>query len=83
MRNNAEGDVILTDTEKQTILEGMRLLSVYCENLAGCLKCPFMKVNFIDDNGNVTRACECRNYLPCCWDVPEKWETDEGGGAHD
>ena len=78
MRNNAEGDVILTDTEKQTILEGMRLLSVYCENLAGCLKCPFMKVNFIDDNGNVTRACECRNYLPCVWDVPEKWESEKG-----
>lgn len=81
MQTNPEGEIVLTETEKQIILEGARLLSVYCENLAGCLKCPFMKVNFIDDNGNVIRSCECRNYLPCCWTIPETWSTE--GGEND
>ncbi len=35
MQTNAEGEIILTETEKQIILEGVRLLSLYCESLDG------------------------------------------------
>ena len=75
MKINPEGDVVLTDTEKETILEGARLLSLYCENLTGCKACPFNKVKFTDDDIKI-RACECREYLPCCWTIPEKWQEE-------
>ena len=76
MRTNADGEVILSETEQQTILEGMRLLSIYCENLTGCRECPFMRVKAIDDEGNKTRACECKSFMPCCWTIPDKWEKE-------
>lgn len=76
MQINPENDVILTEAEKQTILEGARLLSVYCENLTGCLKCPFRTPRTIDENDNVIYGCECRSFLPCCWSVPEKWQKE-------
>lgn len=78
MRTNADGEVILSETEQQTILEGMRLLSVYCENLTGCRECPFMRVKFIDDAGNKTRACECKSFMPCCWTIPDNWQKEDG-----
>lgn len=77
MTINPEGDVVLSENEKQTILEGMRLLSIYCENLTGCNACPFMCEKFIDTEGNKIRACECREYLPACWSIPDTW-TKEG-----
>lgn len=71
MRTNPEGDVILTETEQQTILEGMRLLSLYCENLTGCQECPFCV-----DNG-----CDLKSWLPCAWTIPERWDkSNERGG---
>lgn len=78
MQTNPEGEIVLTETEKQIILEGARLLSLYCESLDGCAKCPFMSVSFIDYNGNEARSCECKKFLPCCWEIPETW-SKEGG----
>lgn len=81
MLTNPEGEIVLTETEKQIILEGMRLLSVYCETLTGCASCPFMCERFVDDNGNVARSCECKESLPCCWTIPETWSKE--GGEND
>ena len=73
MKTNPEGEIVLSDTEKETILQGMRLLSIYCENLTGCAKCPFNKtVEYTD----AATHCELRNYLPCCWTIPEKWQKE-------
>lgn len=78
MQTNPEGEIVLTETEKQIILEGARLLSLYCESLDGCAACPFMSERFIDDNCAV-RSCEfSKGYLPCCWTIPETW-SEEGG----
>ena len=66
MRTSADGEVILSETEQQTILEGMRLLSIYCENLTGCAACPFKA-----DDG-----CDLKNWLPCAWDIPDKWQKE-------
>ena len=76
MKINPEGDVVLTDTEKDIILQGARLLSMYCENLTGCKSCPFNKVKYTDNEGNTAKYCECREYLPCCWTIPEKWQEE-------
>ena len=77
MQTNPEGEIVLTETEKRIILEGARLLSVYCESLTGCASCPFMSASFIDGNGNEVRSCECRRFLPCCWTIPETWSKED------
>ena len=81
MQTNPEGEIVLTETEKQIILEGARLLSLYCESLDGCAACPFMRERLIDDAHNPVRTCECKEYLPCCWTIPETWSTE--GGEND
>lgn len=75
MNTNAEGAVMLNETEKETVLQGLRLMSVYCETRLGCAGCPFYLGYEIQKDGGT--ACELKNYLPCGWTLPDKW-TKEG-----
>lgn len=71
MTFDAEKNVILNDTEKQTILDGLKLLSLFCDNLTGCRHCPFF------NSDDLTHACELKSWMPCAWTIPDEWKTKE------
>lgn len=72
MNFDAEQNVILNETEKQTILEGLKLISLFCNNLTGCRECPFF------DPDETPRGCELKSWMPCAWTIPDEWKTKGG-----
>lgn len=68
MRTDAEGQLELNETEKTEILEGLSLLSLYCESKLGCRGCPFVNDPF---------GCGLKNFMPCCWTIPTTWQGEE------
>lgn len=69
MIDDINGRTELTENEKATVLEGLRLMSVFCECNLGCGGCPFE----VDPENKSAVRCYLKNSLPCCWDIPESW----------
>ena len=74
MKTDPEGAVVLNDTEKDIVIQGLRLMSLYCDSRLGCNSCPFF--TSIHEQYGVTLTCEFKNYLPCAWTIPEKWQEE-------
>lgn len=68
---DCEGNVELDKNEQATVLEGLRMLSLFCESNLGCNGCPFDRGELLARSGVV--RCELRSH-PCAWDIPDKWE---------
>ena len=73
MKTDPEGAVVLNDTEKDIVIQGLRLMSLYCDSRLGCRGCPF----FLPDAEPNAAHCEFKNFLPCAWTIPEEFEEGQ------
>lgn len=77
MRTTPDGKVIIAEIEKQTILEGLRLFSAYCECELECIECPFFKTSWTTDESMEIHTCDIKDSLPCFWTIPTEWKKEE------
>lgn len=70
MKTDAEGAILLNDTEKEIVIKGLKLMSLFCDSRLGCKDCPFF-------TGKSGEACELKSYLPCAWTIPDEFKRCE------
>lgn len=68
MKFDAEGKVVFNETEKETVIEGLKLMAFYCDSGLGCGECPFFNPML------KARQCELNHFLPCAWTIPDTFE---------
>lgn len=74
---NINGECELNQTEQETVINGLKLLVLYCDSKIGCAGCPFfLGFKARNEGGDY---CELKR-MPCLWDIPD---TMQGGKNND